>query len=250
MGAYCVPELDDAADAELFNQKQREALFKSTTGIKVSSAAKMMCNGVALFASLSDTKLLICRGYIVFPKETMFMEHWWAQVGNTGTIFDPLTDLMFGSTKLDRLAIDKLSPKSFEAIGSFDCNAMVGACERRAKNLPDCEWCVARYSIEQRGPYKAYELAFDVSIKPQCITDLRNEITRSDIAEAHYEKKYANIKRWMQNTKWWNNLTLLMDQKRWFETCCSNEDVKDVSIAVVSDRIKDLISIINSHQSS
>ena len=234
-------ELDDVATAEVFNQTQREALFKKTTGIKVSSAAKMMCNGVAFFASLSDTKLLICRGYIVFPNEKMFMEHWWTQLGNTGAVFDPLTDLMFGSTKLDRLAIDKLEPKSFEAVGSFDCNEMVGVCSRREKNLPDCEWCVARYSIEQQGPFKAYELAFDLSIKPQCLTDERNEQHKRSMAkQKRYDSQYARTEWWMSGEKWWNDLQALTKQKQWYETSCHNSDVRDISIDVIADRIEDL----------
>ena len=237
-------ELDDAASDALFAKKQRQKLFTNSTGIKLSSVAKMMCNGVALFASLSDTKLLICRGYIVFPKETMFMEHWWAQVGNTGTIFDPLTDLMFGSTKLDRLAIDKLSPKSFEAIGSFDCNAMVGACERRANNLPDCEWCVARYSIERQGPYKAYELSFNGAITHRCITDVQNEKhKRNEAKQQRYQKQYDEIAWWMSGEKWWNDLQSLTKQRNWYEHCCHNYDVRDISIKVVADRIDELTEI-------
>ena len=234
-------ELDDVATAEVFNQTQREALFKKTTGIKVSSAAKMMCNGVAFFASLSDTKLLICRGYIVFPNEKMFMEHWWTQLGNDGAIFDPLTDLMFGSTKLDRLAIDKLEPKSFEAVGSFDCNEMVGVCSRRAKNLPDCEWCVARYSIEQQGPYKAYELAFGLSINPHCITDARDAQHKHDAAkQKRYDEQYQSIARSMPERQWWYDLQALNKQKHFYETACHNSDVRDISIKVVADRIEAL----------
>lgn len=237
-------EVDDAASAELFAQKQRKTLFTNITGIKCSSVAKMMCNGVALFASLSDTKLLICRGYIVFPKEKMFMEHWWTQVGNTGAIFDPLTDLMFGSTDLDRLAIDKLSPKSFEAIGSFDCNAMVGVCERRAKNIPDCEWCVARYSIERQGPYKAYELSFNGAITHHCITDSRNEQhKRNNAKQQRYEEQYAKTELWMSGEKWWNDLQSLTKKRQWYETCCHNYDVRDISINVIADRIDELVAI-------
>lgn len=244
IGETSVPELDDVAAAKLFATQKRNALFKTTTGIKVSSAAKMMCNGVAFFASLSDTKLLICRGYIVFPNEKMFMEHWWTQLGNDGAIFDPLTDLMFGSTKLDRLAIDKLEPKSFEAVGSFDCNEMVGVCSRRAKNLPDCEWCVARYSIEQQGPYKAYELAFDLSIKPQCLTDKRNAQQKRRMAEQErYDSQYARTEWWMSAEQWWNDLHALTKQKQWYETSCHNSDVRDISIEVVADRIDELTAI-------
>jgi len=236
-------ELDDAASDALFAKKQRQKLFTNSTGIKLSSVAKMMCNGVALFASLSDTKLLICRGYIVFPKETMFMEHWWTQLGNDGAIFDPLTDLMFGSTKLDRLAIDKLSPKSFEAIGSFDCNAMVGACERRANNLPDCEWCVARYSIERQGPYKAYELAFGL-IKPHCITDARDAHHKHEAAkQKRYDEQYERIRWSMSTRQWWCDLQALNKQKQWYETACHNSDVRDMSIKVVADRIDELTEI-------
>ena len=237
-------ELDDVATAEVFNQTQREALFKKTTGIKVSSAAKMMCNGVAFFASLSDTKLLICRGYIVFPNEKMFMEHWWTQLGNDGAIFDPLTDLMFGSTKLDRLAIDKLEPKSFEAVGSFDCNEMVGVCSRRAKNLPDCEWCVARYSIEQQGPYKAYELAFGLSINPHCITDARDAQHKHDAAkQKRYDEQYESIRWSMSARQWWYDLQALNKQKQFYETACHNSDVRDISIKVIADRRDELTAI-------
>ena len=237
-------ELDDVATAEVFNQTQREALFTNSTGIKLSSVAKMMCNGVALFASLSDTKLLICRGYIVFPNEKMFMEHWWTQLGNDGAIFDPLTDLMFGSTKLDRLAIDKLEPKSFEAVGSFDCNEMVGVCSRRAKNLPDCEWCVARYSIEQQGPYKAYELAFGLSINPHCITDARDAQHKHDAAkQKRYDEQYQSIARSMPERQWWYDLQALNKQKHFYETSCGNSDVGDILIKLIADRIDELTSI-------
>lgn len=245
MGSYytsepSTSELDDVAAAELFAKQKRNALFQTTTGIKVSSAAKMMCNGVAFFASLSDTKLLICRGYIVFPNEKMFMEHWWTQLGNTGAVFDPLTDLMFGSTKLDRLAIDKLEPKSFEAVGSFDCNEMVGVCSRRARNLPDCEWCVARYSIEQQGPYKAYELAFGL-INPHCITDARDAHHKHEAAKRkRYDEQYERIRWSMSTRQWWCDLQALNKQKQWYETACHNSDVRDMSIKVIADRIEGL----------
>lgn len=251
MGAYyteetSVPEVDDVAAAELLAQKKRNALFKTTTGINIASAAKMMCNGVAFFASLADTKLLICRGYIVFPNEKLFMEHWWTQLGNAGAIFDPLTDLMFGSTKLDRLAIDKLEAKAFDAVGSFDCNEMVGVCSRRARNLPDCEWCVARYSIEQQGPYKAYELAFDLSIKPHCITDARKEhYKREEAKQKRYDEQYERTQWWMSGEKWWVDLQSLTKQKHWYETSCHNDDVRDISIAVITNRINEIGAMSN-----
>lgn len=255
MGANCIvetsaTELDYAAPDALFAKKQRQKLFTNSTGIKLSSAAKMMCNGVAFFASLSDTKLLICRGYIVFPNEKMFMEHWWTQLGNTGAVFDPLTDLMFGSTKLDRLAIDKLEPKSFEAVGSFDCNEMVGVCSRRAKNLPDCEWCVARYSIEQQGPYKAYELAFSLSTKPHCITDARDAQHKYEAAKQElYDEQYESIRWSMSARQWWYDLQSLTEQRNWYEHSCHNYDVRDISIKVVEDRIDELTEEISDEES-
>lgn len=163
-------EQEDRESKEQIIQNERKR-FLNYLGIKSVDVARLMCSGIAMLAADGDSKLVMCRGYIIFPKQKVFMEHWWTKVKSTDTIFDPLSNLMFKDeqngwnhgTKIERMVIDESRPADLFGIGSFDCNVMVGECARVKKGKPRCEWCVARFSIISRDKnFKPYELMFNI----------------------------------------------------------------------------------------
>lgn len=114
------------------------------------------CVGVACAFAGADHGLLQVRGYLVFPKAKLFMEHWWCRRG--GLIVDPLASALRTS---ERIEISAEKASEYENVGTFDCLALIGPCQR--KQGP-CEWCVVRLALEKKG-LSAYELAIP-ALKP------------------------------------------------------------------------------------
>lgn len=140
--------------------------FERSTCIPVAKLSKVMCNGLALMAGESDSRLSLCRGYIVFPKLELFMEHWWVEIKEKSIVFDPIVDILYSAQNYSRLLIDRSSTSEVYGVGSFDCNAMEGKCERKGE---PCEWCTARASIEAKHPgYRPFELyaSLKLELKP------------------------------------------------------------------------------------
>lgn len=155
-----------AAEESARRLEQSRNLLFNNIGLSLSEVARLMCTGVSLFIADGDSKLLICRGYLVFPKQRLFMEHWWTKASGSGVVFDPLSDLVYSNEQFERFVIDENKPRDLTDVGKFDCNSMSGKCCRDGE---PCEWCKARYAIQEKGSYMAYELVVDIhgTMKPR-----------------------------------------------------------------------------------
>lgn len=145
-------------------QFEARSEFEKSAGVPLSLAGKLLCSGLALMAG-ADSSLLVCRGYVVLPDQGLFMEHWWCRHKAKDIVFDPLTDLLFARCKYTRLEVGAEAVQEYDGVGTFDCLAMSGECDRMKSKRPRCEWCQARKKIEAKhSPCRAMELVVGLSL--------------------------------------------------------------------------------------
>jgi hypothetical protein len=127
----------DPATAE--NETARVGLL-SWLGWTLDELVLGACSGVGQMLAGADSRLVLCRGYVI--RGQTFMEHWWTRSAS-GYLVDPLMPFA-----LPRVEIDAGPRASYEGVGSFDCLAMTGRCQRAGA---PCEWCETRYRLDSAG---------------------------------------------------------------------------------------------------